>query len=258
MKTFIFNEIAENWVEEENSLLLHDLVIFLDEKGKKLYLWLGPKSKSKKQKLGIKTLSEIKNKYNNFDLVVLEKEIPPEIEKRLKFMLKKYAEPQNLVLFRDIYLNLYILLALAGIGLSIAFLVTLGTWLVWSPINGNFQIDAALFGVWLFISQLLMLICMCVFIANSIISLIIYRGRFIIVGFIGLITSIGLFIYILEGTYLFLFQQGSTSSIYLISIVDLVVFLLVNIIGVVIIIIPYINQIIYIHNDSITREDIEI
>ncbi|MCK4281207.1 MAG: hypothetical protein KAX10_03760, partial [Candidatus Lokiarchaeota archaeon] len=64
------------------------------------------------------------------------------------------------------------------------------------------------------------------------------------------IMSIGFLLYISQGIFLFLFQSGSTTIIYLISKSDLGIFLLINFIGIIILVFPTIYSIFWIFKHS--------
>lgn len=251
VRVFIFNSILKNWAEEETTLLLHDLAIFLDENSKNLYLWLGPKSKSKVQEIGLKSASIVQNKFKDFKLVVLEDKLPGIVEKKLKDLLLKYGAPSHTIFVKDRDMRFYMLFGLIGVCLAVAYFVVVLTSLFWPNIGGNLHISASLYFIWITACQILMLICLCVFLTNGLIAMKIYRSRLVVIAFIGWLMAAGIFCYIMLGIYLFPFQEGSTISTYLISLNDLIVFLLANAIGFVLLAFPYLNQILYISKNSI-------
>ena len=59
LKTYIFNEPNKRWVEENTSLLYHDLCAILDEERKIIYLWNGPKSSKERLNKGYKLLENL-------------------------------------------------------------------------------------------------------------------------------------------------------------------------------------------------------
>lgn len=250
MKIFIFDENLENWIEEETSLLLHDLAILLDEKNKIVYLWQGPKSKKKKKELGFKSLSLIQEKYQNFKLEILKDNIPPEIQKQLMNLLKKYGNKEKIILKRTIYLKLYLILGLIGTILSLSYYINLLSSLSWVQTNGNLQINAQIYDRWILTSQILIIIFLLFPIGNQVLSLIINRLILIIIAAIGIIMSIGFLLYISQGIFLFLFQSGSTTTTYLISQNDLRIFLLINLIAIIIFICPTIYSIFWTYKHS--------
>lgn len=250
MKIFIFDENLENWVEEETSLLLHDLAIFLDEKNKIVYLWQGPKSKKKKKEIGFKSLSLIQEKYQNFKLKILKDNIPPEIHTQLMNLLKKFGKKEKIILKRTIYLKLYLIFGLIGTILSFIYYLNLLSSLSWVQTNGSLQINAQIYDRWILTSQILIIIFLLIFIGNQALSFIINRIIPIIIAVIGVIMSIGFLLYISQGIFLFLFQSGSTTIIYLISKSDLGIFLLINFIGIIILVFPTIYSIFWIFKHS--------
>lgn len=257
MKTFIFDENLENWKEEDKNLLLHDLAIFLDEKNKILFLWTGPKSKKKKEELGLKSLSLIKEKYEGFELKILKDDIPSEIHKQLMNLLRKYGKQERKTLERIIYLKLFIIFGLFGIFFLLIYSVSLLISLTWVSINGSFQIDALIYDGWILTSQILILISLLFFIGSQILSFIIKDLLSIIIAFIGVIISIGLLIYISQGIFLFIFQLGSTPTMYLISQNDLFIFLLTNLIGIIVLVIPCLFNIVQLFKNSKVRREKE-
>ena len=247
MKTFIFNEILNNWVEEETNLLLHDLALFLDEENKIIYLWQGPKSKKIKKESAFRSISNILDKYEDFELKILKEDIPIHINKRLMELLEKYGRKVKKGLKRTLYLKLYIIFSLIGTILSLSFFVNLLSSLSWIQTNGNFQIDAEIYSTWILISQIFIIISLLFFIGNQILSFIINRLILIIITAIGVIMSIGFLLYISQGIFLFLFQSGWTNTTYLISKNDLGMFLLINLIGIIISVFPTIFSIFWIY-----------
>ena len=65
------------------------------------------------------------------------------------------------------------------------------------------------------------------FILNIIIGLYEMEAQVIIFSLMGLIICSGILLYLQQGIYLFLFQEGSTSTLYLIKIQDITLFYII-------------------------------
>jgi len=78
LKTYIFNESTDSWIEEHSILLYQDLCIFLDEERNKIYIWNGPKSSKEKLEKGKESLVKLISNYPNrqLEIEILSKKIP--------------------------------------------------------------------------------------------------------------------------------------------------------------------------------------
>ncbi|MFX1571164.1 MAG: hypothetical protein ACFFB0_00275 [Promethearchaeota archaeon] len=246
LKTYIFNESKSNWTEEDQRLLLHDVCVFLDETNKKIYLWNGPKSSKEKSKKGHELIGEILSNYPNLDLqlVVLKKDIPTNIEKKLKSMLNyaKNEKIEPLFFSRLSTIRFYFIFLLGVIIFPIVLFTNLSLSLLWPVSNGNYEVSNTLYEMWINISKILITITIFLFVFNIIIGIIELETQVIIISTIGLIISIGIILYLNFGIFLFLFQEGSTLNNYLISREDLFFFLSLNLIAILIFEIPNIYK----------------
>ena len=88
---YIFDEANKKWIEEDKSLLYHDLCAILDEERNIIYLWNGPKSSQERLKKGYGLLENLMSKYPtiDFQLSILKKEVPSYIQDRIDVMLNE-------------------------------------------------------------------------------------------------------------------------------------------------------------------------
>ncbi len=246
LRTYIFNESKSSWTEEDQRLLLHDVCVFLDETNKKIYIWNGPKSSKEKFKKGFELVGEILSNYPDLklQLIVLKKDIPTNIESKLNSMLEsaKKEEITTLLFSRLSTIRFYFIFLLGVIILPIIALANLSLSLIWPVSNGNYEVSSALYEMWINISKIIMIITLILFILNTIIGIIEIENQVIIFSTAGLIISIGIVIYLNFGIFLFLFQEGSTLTDYLISREDLFFFFFLNLIAILIFEIPNIYK----------------
>jgi hypothetical protein len=89
LKTYIFDDANKKWIEEDKSLLYHDLCAILDEEHNTIYLWNGPKSSQERLKKGYGLLETLMSSYPsiNFQLLILKKKIPNHIQDKIDLML---------------------------------------------------------------------------------------------------------------------------------------------------------------------------
>jgi len=249
LRTYIFDEIKNNWIEEESNLLLHSLCVFLDEEEKKIYLWKGPKITKKRFQKGFESLRKVIASYpqTNFQLNVLANYIPSFIKEKLDVMLEnaKQIEDMNRYKFTKIItIKLYFSFSLISISLPIISALILSSSLSWSIQGDNFSVSSSSYNNWIFISYILILISLITFILSLIIGIYEIESQVIIFSLIGLIICSGIILYLQQGIYLFLFQGGTTSSIYLIKKEDIFLFLLIIFTGIGIFEIPNIFKLI--------------
>ncbi len=242
LRTYIFNESKSNWIEEDQRLLLHDICIFLDEKNKKIYIWNGPKCSKEKSKKGYELAEELISKYSDskLKLIILKKDIPINIENKVKSMLEstKKEEVKSLLFSRLSTIRFYFIFLLGAIIIPIISLINLSLSLLWTVSNGNYVVSSVLYEMWINTSKILMIITLILFILNIIIGIIEIENQVIIFSIAGLIICIGLVIYLNFGIFLFLFQEDSTLTDYLISQQDISSFLFLNLIAILIFEIP--------------------
>jgi len=248
LRTYIFNESKSNWIEEDQHLLLHDTCVILDEINKKIYIWNGPKCSKKKFKKGYELAEELISNYpdSKLQLIILKKDIPTNIENKLNSMLEstKKEERKSLLFSRLSTIRFYFIFLLGVIILPIISLVNLSLSLLWPVSNGNYEVSSMLYEMWINTSKILMIITLILFILNILIGIIELENQVIIFSIAGLIICIGLVIYLNFGIFLFLFQEDSTLTDYLISQQDIFSFLSLNLIAILIFEIPNIYKLV--------------
>jgi len=249
LKTYIFDEANKKWIEEDKSLLYHDLCAILDEERNIIYLWNGPKSSQEKLKKGYGLLEILMSYYPtiNFQLLILKKKAPRHIQDRIDIMLNeiKHKNKKDYYKFsRFITLRSYLIFLLVSIILPVISFVNLISSLLWTKVDANFEIGAEIYNNWLLISSLLIVISLIFFSVMILIGIIENESQVIVFSLLGVLVCAGLITYLQQGIFLFLFQEGSSSSIYYIRQNDVIEFLIINGLGIIVFEIPNVIKLI--------------
>jgi hypothetical protein len=244
LKTYIFDEANKKWIEEDKSLLYHDLCAILDEERNIIYLWNGPKSSQERLKKGYGLIENLMSKYPtiNFQLSMLKKEVPSYIQDRIDIMLNEIKDKDK----KDYYnftrfttLRFYLIFMLVSVISPLLSFLNLVSSLMWPKIDGNFEIGAEAFNNWLLISFILTIISLLSFSIMIIIGIVEIEYQVIIFSLLGVLVCSGLIIYLQQGIFLFLFQRSSPSPlIYYIRQNDIVEALIVIVLGILVFEIP--------------------
>lgn len=229
LRTFIFNESKNEWIEENDHLFYHDLCAILDENSKIIYLWRGPKSTKEYYKKGYKSLNKLisESLQQKFQINVLAKYIPNHIEEKLNKMLilaKRQKEIGKYKFSKFTTIRLYLIFLVLSIIIPIISGLILSTCLFWPVLNGNFIVSDEIYQDWLYYQKISILISLVIFMFNIIIGLYERESQIITFSLMGLIICIGILLYLQQGIFLFKFQAGSTSSLYLIAIQEIIIF----------------------------------
>ena len=249
LKTYIFDESNKNWIEERLSLLYHDLCALLDEERNIIYIWNGPKSSQDRLKKGYEQLKNLVSNYPNinFQISILNKKVPDYVQMRLDKMLSeiKYDDKKKFDKFsRFITLRLYFIFLLSALIFPLISCLNLSTSLAWRKTGYNFEVSSGLYDNWLSISLFFIILTIISFAIILIIGIIEIEYKIITYSVIGLVVSSGIAIYLQQGIFLFLFQDGSTASIYYIKQSDIQLFLVIIVFGIVIYEIPNLVELI--------------
>jgi len=243
LKTYIFDEANKNWIEERSSLLYHDLCALLDEERNIIFIWNGPKSSQVRLKKGYELLENLVSNYPNinFQISILNKKVPDYVQIRLDKMLSeiKQEDKKEFDKFsRFITLRLYFIFLLPALIFPIISFLNLSTSLDWRKTGYNYEVSSGLYDNWLSISLFFIILTIISFAIILTIGIIEIESKIIIYSIIGLVVSSGIAIYLQQGIFLFLFQDGSTASIYYIKQSDILLFLVVIVFGIAIYEIP--------------------
>ncbi len=248
LRTFIFDESKSHWIEEEQSLLSQDICAILDEEKVILYLWNGPKSKKKKFRQAYKELKLLVANYPelNIQLVMSKKNFPMQIQNRLDTFLDSMNSRKrvNLKFSRFTTIRIYSLSIIITVLLPILSFLNLSTSFFWSRFLGNYEINSSSYTNWINFSKIITIITLIFFIINTLIGVIEYENQVIVFSINSIIISIGMVIYLNQGIFLFLFQEGSTPVTYFILPRDIFIFLLLNLTALLIFEIPNIYKLI--------------
>ncbi|TFF90559.1 MAG: hypothetical protein EU548_02405 [Promethearchaeota archaeon] len=247
MLFFIYDDNEKLW-KEENILLYHDIVAVLDEKEKRLYLWKGPKSDNKKFTEAKSRLDFLLNSPQlNLKFEINEDSLPKrvldKIDEKMKITEKtEEAEKYKFSKFITVRLYLICLIAISFLGVLLFLNLFSMVYLNWN--NINIRITSQFYTDWLTRYRLLLIFQLVLLIFCFPIGL--YEREYQVMTFslMGIITSIGLFLLLNQGIFLFLFLPGSTSSVYFISIFDIFLFLIINSIALSVIILPHLYKLI--------------
>jgi len=231
-KTYIFNEVKNNWIEEEHVLLFHDLCVFLDVTQKKAFLWKGPKSTKDKLKKGRDSLINIFSSFqdSDFELIVLTKDYPSHIKSKLDNMLetaKREEDAEKYIFTKFITIRIYLIISLISLILPTLMMLNLWGSLFWARIGPNISISSMSFLNWIAFAVIMICFTLIALIFNIGVSIYENEITALIISLSGIIVSIGMIVYLQQGIFLFLFQEGSTESLYLINFADLIRFLII-------------------------------
>jgi hypothetical protein len=176
----------------------------------------------------------------NLQLILAKKNFPTEIQKKLGSMLEsaKRKEGNTLIFSRFITIRGFFIFLLGIIILPAISLLNLSTSLFWPKSNGIHKVNNNTFNLWINISKILIIITVFLFLINLIIGLAEMENQVIIFSFVGLIICIGIFFYLNFDIFLFIFQDGSTLTNFLILGSDLLLFISINTISILIFEIP--------------------
>lgn len=232
LNTYIFNEVKNSWIEEEHVLLFHDLCVFLDVTQKKAFLWNGPKSTKDKLKKGKDSLIDIFSSFQDseFELIVLSKDFPSHIKIKLDNMLettKREEDAEKYVFTRFITIRIYLIMSIISLILPALMMLNLWGSLYWARIGPNVSISSINFLNWINFAKIMVSFTLMASIINIGASIYEYEITALIISLSGIIISIGMIVYLNQGIFLFLFQEGSTDSLYLINFADLIRFLVI-------------------------------
>jgi len=248
LKIFIFDPFKSHWIEEENRLLSYDICAILDEEKEIIYLWAGSKSKKKIFRKGYKQIKELTSKFPklNIQFVLSKKNFSIEIQKLIDDLSQsmKLRNKKSLKFSRFSTIRIYSISIIITIILPIIFFLNLSTSFFWTKVNSSYQVNSLNYANWINSSKILNLIILIFFFINILIGIIEYEHQVIIFSLNGLIISIGLVLYLNQGTYLFLFQEGWTLTNYIILQKDIFIFLVLILSAILIFEIPNIYKLI--------------
>jgi len=248
LRTFIYNESKSQWIEEEHRILSYDLCAILDEEKEIIYFWSGPKSNKAKFRKGFSQIKELISTFPdlNIQFIMTKKNFPVEIQNKLELIIEsiKTGKDQILKFSRFTTIRIYSISIIVSIILPILSFLNLITSLFWSISNENYQVTNAIYNIWINNSKTLMIISLIFFSINIILGIVENESQVIIFALIGVIISVGLIFYLNQGIFLFLFQEGSTLTNYLIYQRDLFIFLMLNLSAILIFEIPNIYKLI--------------
>ena len=230
LRTYIFNNIDNIWIEEKSTLLKHDICAFLDEDQQAIYIWKGPKSTKEKYRRAISAIKPLIQGGTTFHLTLndIDQKFPPYIQTRLDELIKAKSdgdERSKYLFSHFITIKIYFILLLINIILPLVSIINLASFFNWTSLGSNYMVIAETYNYWFSFSSLMILISIISFSASIIIGIFEQEYQVIVLSSIGLIVCIGLLIYLQQGIFLFAFQEGSTESTYLIKKTNLYLFL---------------------------------
>lgn len=249
LRSYVFYEDKHAWIEETN-LLLHDICAFLNDEKKIIYIWKGPKTSKQKFKNGYNSVGTLISNYpdSTFQLKVLKKEIPEEIQIKINTMLKpvrKQEEKSKLIFRRLITIRLFFIFSMISVILPIFLILNLYTSLL-SHISGNFcEVSAGIYDYMIIFSRNIIIIILIILGINVTVGILEQDHQVIIFNISGFIICIGILLLLNQGIFLFKFQEGTTSTNYLILKKDVLIFLLSNLIAVLLFEIPNLYKFIF-------------
>ena len=231
LRTFIYQK--DHWVEEDQHLLLHDCVAFLDEEERVVYLWNGPKSTQKRLEMGYDSVTNLMMGLpdDSIQLTVLLDEIPEKIQKKIDVMfesVRKEEEAQKQIFSSLTSIRLFVVFSIITLVLPVFSLLNLQSLFYFPISSGVIAINATNFNTILLITWILTTITIIFLILNAIIAIYEQDASPAVLSIMGVIACSGILLYLNQGIYLFKFQPGWTQTTYLILQLDLVVFFALN------------------------------
>lgn len=233
LKIYVFNEFTKNWDEENTSILFHDLCAIFDEENHSIYLWNGPKSSKKKFNMGLKILESIIAKYptQNYSISKFSKESPNHIKSALEDLLESVKKKDlggNLKFTHFITIRIFIVIQIILLLIIISSLINIFSCLNWISSGENYIVNSSIYANWLTISLNLTILSLVLCVLILIIGFFESESQVIIFSSIGILITIGIILYLQQGIFIFLFQDGSTQDTYYILKSDVYIFLLLN------------------------------
>jgi hypothetical protein len=171
----------------------------------------------------------------------LNGKVPDYVQIRLDKMLseiKLESKKEFHKFSRFITVRLYFIFLLPALIFPLISFLNLSTSLTWRNTGYNYEVSSGLYDNWLSISLLFIILTIISFAIILTIGIIETEYKTITYSIIGLVISSGIAIYLQQGIFLFLFQDGSTASIYYIKQSDILLFLVVIVFGIAIYEIP--------------------
>jgi hypothetical protein len=248
LRTFIYDESKSHWIEEEQNILSHDILAILDEDKEIIYLWNGPKCSKKKFRKGYKQIKSLVSNYPklNIQFVMSKNNFPIDIQTRLNQILDSFKLRKDKILkfSRFMTIRIYSISIILAVLFPIILIVYLSTSLFWPFFAGYYEVSSIVYSNWINYSKILTIVIIIILSINILIGIIESEHQIIIFSLIGLIISIGLILYLNQGIFLFLFQEGSSLTNYIISQKDILLFLFLNLMAIMIFEIPNIYKLI--------------
>lgn len=242
MKIFRFDDLKSQWVEEKNHLLSQDICVLLDDEEEIIYLWKGLKTSKARFKKAYKQIKELISNFPELNLhfMMVKEDFPIQVREKIDSMIDKAKNERKVVFLfsRFFTIRVYFVFLLCVIIFPIISILNLSSSLLWNISDGNYEVSSSKFRIWIDFSEILTLITLICFTINLIVGVIEFENQVIVFSFVGLIICVGLFIYLNFDVYLFLFQEGSTLTHFLISRRDIFYFVWVNFISILIFLIP--------------------
>lgn len=234
--------IQNHKVEEKEHLLPQDICVFLDDEEEIIYLWKGLKTSKKRFKKAYKQIKELLSHFPelNFHLMMVEENFPIQVQENLDSILENAKKERSAVFLfsRFITIRLYFIFLLSTIILPVINIINLSTSLLWNISDGTFEVNNNIFRLWIDYSKILTILTSICFLINLVIGIIENEDQVIIFSITGLIVCVGLFLYLNFDIYIFLFQEGSSLTSFLILKRDILYFILINLISILIFLIP--------------------
>ncbi len=243
LRTYIFSEQHQNWIEEEQKLFLHDHCVILDDERKKIYLWSGPESTQETRENAQEAIKELVSRYPQgfLEYNVLQEKFPENVTKKVNSMLLGAKEEENKSKFQFSQLSavrLYFISILLSIILSIVAQADLFFSLSWPLSGGNLTVNANTYLFWINFAYWMYVVIGGLYLFATLIGVWQKEYQVVIYSSVGVITCLGIVLYLAEGVFLFEFEPGSTLTVYLISLFNIILFLISILLPTLIFVIP--------------------
>ncbi|MHA1728223.1 MAG: hypothetical protein ACTSWY_05775 [Promethearchaeota archaeon] len=251
MLIYVFESLK--WIETEK-LYPHDIALILNPSEKKIYLWEGPRSTVQMKEEAEDYVDDLKVKFQGFEYIKSEEKIPTNIKGEIEEKLdKKFEASQKFDRAPQYVAFLYIgFISLGFLAVTYLFILFPLGWNLSITSPGNYSADELGFSVWVQNTSWTIFTAIVVFVILLLSAIFTKKVFLIATAVIGGSIQLGTYYYVNLGVYLFDFQGESFQyPPYLIPIPNVILYALLNLLGLVATVIPLIISIQAIKRDTI-------
>lgn len=249
MFSYVFNE--GKWIETEK-IYPHDIVLILEPKNKKIYLWKGPRAPQSLIFEALPEVDKLKEKFEKFEYIELGDVIPMKVETEIEERIdRSFEETQKIDRAPQYFLFIvFTILGLVSAVVSYIFLLAPITWNVSGSDETIMIVSEMFYANWVSVTSIAVLVTTCIFTALAITSAFTKKIFLIMNGILAMAIQYGTYRYIRLGIYLFDFQGGASPGYYNILRSEVAIYSFLNILGFIAILVPSIISLRAIFKDT--------